>query len=290
MSANDLAREMNAKDLARDMLQHTSLLVGEHEIFRGWPRAANGRKVINSNEISVLASILEDQMIKLNKTPDTLSEEEKMEAEQIARREAPEMLSALEHKAEVEPGREARRRSANSSVRKDLFNTAAPVAPAAPAAPAAPIPPRAAAGLSPRLQSFVDNALVRERLFAPVLVRSAMNGTETDCPICYQPLTKNVVIIESETQDPIVTKAKGVKCGHKFHRDCLEDSLKVLRSRGEAEICPMCRQEVIKIHDGFAEPTAPTRSKGGRHTKRSKKAKHTRRHRKDRKGRKGSRR
>jgi len=223
-----------------------------------------------------------------------LSEEEKMEAEQIARREAPEMLSALEHKAEVEHGREARRRSANSSVRTDLFNPAAPVAPAAPAAPAAPIPPRAAAGLSPRLQSFLDNALVRERLFAPVLVRSAMNGTETDCPICSEPLTKKVVTIESEGQTPRQTplqiKTKGVKCGHKFHRHCLEEWLQRLRSNREAEVCPMCRQRVIEIHDGFAEPTAPTRSMGGRRTKRSKKSKRTRRYRKDKKHKKGSRR
>jgi hypothetical protein len=99
---------MSAKDLARKMLEGKSLLSEKYTTPRPRARTADGRQVISlneSNEISVLASILEDQMTKLNKTPATLSEEEKREALQIARREAPMRLEILQREAELEEER-----------------------------------------------------------------------------------------------------------------------------------------------------------------------------------------
>ena len=53
-------------------------------------------------------------------------------------------------------------------------------------------------------------------------------STVHDCPICFEPLTTNVRI--------------ALPCGHRFHEDCIRQSLTSTRGR-----CPNCRTVVTNI-------------------------------------------
>ena len=52
--------------------------------------------------------------------------------------------------------------------------------------------------------------------------------TINDCPICFEPLTEDVRI--------------ALPCGHRFHKDCIRQSLTSTRGR-----CPNCRTVVTNI-------------------------------------------
>jgi hypothetical protein len=74
-----------------------------------------------------------------------------------------------------------------------------------------------------------------------VAVFSVRDGQDTICPICFEPLqlaAGNVRVVSDATQDG--TEAHPVRCGHKFHRDCINGWL------AKHHTCPMCRGNVSR--------------------------------------------
>lgn len=74
-------------------------------------------------------------------------------------------------------------------------------------------------------------------------VKSSMDGIDTVCAICTENLTKNdfgdVYAIESENER---YSERGLKCGHKYHRRCINSWIKVHMN------CPLCKSKIVKLH------------------------------------------
>ena len=77
---------------------------------------------------------------------------------------------------------------------------------------------------SRKIQSRVRGKLTRK------VVNREKNTTLTvhNCPICFEPMTEDVRI--------------ALPCGHRFHKDCIRQSLTSTRGK-----CPMCRTTVTNI-------------------------------------------
>lgn len=74
-------------------------------------------------------------------------------------------------------------------------------------------------------------------------VASSMDGKENVCAICTEHLTENefghVYAIESANE---THSAHGLKCGHKYHRTCINSWVKVHIN------CPLCKSTIVKLH------------------------------------------
>ena len=107
-------------------------------------------------------------------------------------------------------------------------------------------------------------------LFDETARTSAMNGNSPGCAICMENLENNVYVIDDGTV------ADGpVKCGHKFHKACIEGWV-----RNKANpTCPMCRGRISKIHPASVVG-------GGRRRRNLRKTRKTRKTRKSSKSRK----
>ena len=74
-------------------------------------------------------------------------------------------------------------------------------------------------------------------------VASSMDGKENVCAICTEHLTENefghIYAIESKGE---THSHDGLKCGHKYHRTCINSWVKVHMN------CPLCKSTIIKLH------------------------------------------
>lgn len=102
---------------------------------------------------------------------------------------------------------------------------------------------RAATKIQTRFRSKQTRKQVAKKLSATRRIQSRVRGKQTrkvinrekntmlsvnDCSICYEPLTTDVRI--------------ALPCGHRFHKDCIEQSLASTRGK-----CPNCRTVVTNI-------------------------------------------
>ena len=83
------------------------------------------------------------------------------------------------------------------------------------------------------------------------------------CPICLSPL---YTLDPLEQGGPVVGIAFKVSCGHKFHKNCLEKSLK------NDKRCPICRNTIIsylslKINHVDVETSKQTKKRGRKKTR-----------------------
>ena len=79
-------------------------------------------------------------------------------------------------------------------------------------------------------------------------VRSALNRpdavvADNICPICFELLEREVVVIDDGKKP-----AGPVVCGHKFHKDCIQQWI----SGKDAPTCPVCRSVIKYIHPWLA--------------------------------------
>jgi len=119
----------------------------------------------------------------------------------------------------------------------------------------------------------------------PEVVPAAVDGTDpvhsdyndksrdNECPVCMETLqpksaTDTVVVIETAQARAAGTKEDPVRCGHKFHRNCLRT----------LTTCPVCRGPIVRLRPGFPEPmTGGRRHSRGRRQKKTRKQRKTRR-------------
>ena len=129
------------------------------------------------------------------------------------------------------------------------------------AAPAAPAAARAARAAP---------ASANRPVFVNTPKKSGSPSKETTCPICYVELTEipedytaeQAAIVLVET----VAGSDPVKCGHKFHKKCIEDWFR------QSNKCPLDNQHVIKYY--------PLSTEGGRRHRKVRKTRKTRKTRK----------
>lgn len=97
-------------------------------------------------------------------------------------------------------------------------------------------------------------------------VDSFMDGEESNCGICTELLSEHVYCIDIN-KEPV----EPVKCGHKYHKICIEHWAKI------NPICPLCRGAIEKIRLAKPELAKPEESSGGK-KRRTKKRKSMKKH------------
>ena len=85
---------------------------------------------------------------------------------------------------------------------------------------------------------------------------SAMNGQTPDCIICLDPLINDgehgqVVACETTVARATGTEEDKVRCGHKFHRNCIRGWLAA--QPAAHKVCPSCKQIVKRLRRANAE-------------------------------------
>lgn len=113
----------------------------------------------------------------------------------------------------------------------------------------------------------------------PVL--SAMNGQNPNCAVCLDPLINDgehgqVVACETTVARAAGTAEDKVRCGHKFHRDCIRGWLDA--QPAAHKVCPACNQFVKRLRRANAELQAGGSRKTSQRRK-SRKNKQTRKNR-----------
>ena len=92
-----------------------------------------------------------------------------------------------------------------------------------------------------------------------VIVASERDGTESDCPICMAHLSHteeagDVYAIDTETGKKSKKVNTPIKCGHKFHKNCIHAWVNNVAK------CPLCKGVIKKIRRANDEPMG----KGGK--------------------------
>jgi hypothetical protein len=125
----------------------------------------------------------------------------------------------------------------------------------------APLGMVAAAAAARDAEAAAADARV-ERLFdkSTIPVASFMDGEESNCGICTELLSEHVYCIDVN-KEPV----EPVKCGHKYHKMCIEHWAKI------NPICPLCRGAIEKIRLAKTELAKPEESSGGKKRRTTKK-------------------